>query len=139
MVGRLVEKEQVRLFQQNLGQFHAHLPAVAELAHGAQHVVVAETQSDQNPLRFTFDAVAAEQGQAVVQVVQLNYQLLVLWAFVVGALGQFLLQALYITFQLMVFIKSGKCFIQNGLRAVHVLLLRQIADGNALRDNDIAF
>ena len=98
VVGGLVEKQEIRLFQQDFGQLHAHLPAVAELAHRAQHVLVAEAQADQNPFRLAFNAIATEQGQAVVQVVQLNYQLLVLRAFVVGAVGQFLLQALRITF-----------------------------------------
>ena len=93
------------------------------------HVFVSEAQADQNSFRFAFDAVASEQGQTVVQIVQLDNKFLVLWAFVIGAVGQFLLQAFRVVFQLVVFIKGGEGFVQNGLRAVYVLFLRQISDG----------
>ena len=138
VVGRFVEKKQIGLFQQDFGQFYAHLPAVAELAHGALHIFVPETQSNQNPFRLAFDGVAAKQGQTVVQIVHPNDEFLILRAFVIGAFGQFLLHLFQVALQLVIFVESGKRLIQNRLCTIYILLLRQIADGNALWDDDIA-
>ena len=139
VIGGFVQKQKVRLFQQDFGQFHAHLPTVTELAHGSQHIFMAKTQAHQNPLGLALDGVAAKQGQTVVEVVQLHDKFLILRAFIIGALGQLLLQLLRIALQLVVFVKSGKSLVQNGFRAVHVLFLWQISDGNTLRNNHIAF
>ena len=139
MVGRLVEEKQVGLFQQDLGQFYAHLPAVAELAHGACHVFMTEAQSDQNPFRLAFDGVAAKQGQAVVQVVHPDDEFLILRAFIVGAFGQFLLHLFQVAFQLVIFVESGKRLIQNRLCTVDILFLGKISDSNALGYDNITF
>ena len=66
-------------------------------------------------------------------------QALVLATFVVGTLHHGILQLLYLTLQLMELVESSHGFVEYRVGTVHILLLRQIPDGNAFGNDDIAF
>ena len=68
MIGRLIQHEQVGLFQQQAGQGDAHLPATGKLPAGAFEVGLAEPQSEENAFRLVAELVrlqVVEQGGEV--------------------------------------------------------------------------
>ena len=67
VVGRLVEQQQVRLAQQQLGQRDAHLPAARKLVGGAGHVRLVEAQAEEHAVRLAFDVVAVASLKARAQ------------------------------------------------------------------------
>ena len=67
VVGRLVEQQQVRLAQQQLGQRDAHLPAARELVGGARHVRLVKAQAEKHAVRLAFDVVAVAGFKARAQ------------------------------------------------------------------------
>ena len=72
MIGGLVQQQQVRLFEQQLGQRDAHLPAAGEFFGAPGPVLLAEAQAVQHGAHLRFDRVAvaiAEFGVDVVQAV----------------------------------------------------------------------
>ena len=71
MVGRFVEKQQLRFTKENLSEFHAHLPSVAELLHRTLHVVVFETETDENLLSLTLDRMTAHKHETFVEMTHL--------------------------------------------------------------------
>ena len=58
MVGRLVQQENIRIAEEQAGQFGAHDPAAAELAHIACEVGFLETQARQDGFRLVVAVVA---------------------------------------------------------------------------------
>ena len=58
VVGGLVEQQQVRLFEQQLGQRDAHLPAAGEFLGAARPVFLPEAQTVQHRAHLRFDGVA---------------------------------------------------------------------------------
>ena len=67
VVGRLVEQQQVRLAQEQLGQRDAHLPAARELVGGARHVRLVEAQAEEHAVRLAFNVVAVAGLEARAQ------------------------------------------------------------------------
>ncbi len=127
MVGRLVEQEDRRTSQQQLGQLDAHAPAARKLAGGAREVRTTESQTQQRALDVGFAGVAAEDAIAVVGVVEPVQQLLVLGRAVVGALGYGGRQALYFRLDAQHFVEGlGRLVDQRG-GVGNAHLLRKVA------------
>ena len=66
IVGRLVQKQQVRLGEQGGGQCHPHAPAAGELGHWAREVLGREAEPGQDLAGAGGGAVGVDLGQAVV-------------------------------------------------------------------------
>ena len=62
MVGRLVEHEQVRLHDEELGEVGAHDPAAGVFAGGLVEVVLFEAEAGEDFLGLGFELVAVEGG-----------------------------------------------------------------------------
>ena len=65
MVGGLVEQQQVRLLQKQLGQREAHLPAAGEFVGQARPVFLGEPQTHQHSADFRFDGIAVAGAELV--------------------------------------------------------------------------
>ena len=67
MVGGLVEQQQIRLGEQQLGQRDAHLPAAAELVGLARPVFLAEAEAGEHGAHLGVERVAVEGVKAFLQ------------------------------------------------------------------------
>ena len=67
MVRRLVEQQQARPAEQELGERDAHLPAARERFGRLLHVVLREPQAAQDGGDLQIDAVALEPAEALLQ------------------------------------------------------------------------
>ena len=67
MIRRLIEQQQARLLQQQLGQRDAHLPSAAEILAGALQIILRETEAQQHGSGFGFDGVAVLQAELLRQ------------------------------------------------------------------------
>ena len=63
MVGGLVEQQQVGLFEQQLGQRDAHLPAAGELLGAALPIALAEAEAGEHGADLRFDGVAVARAE----------------------------------------------------------------------------
>ena len=77
VVGRLVQQEDVRTFQQDLSQFDTHTPTTTELARLAGEVGADESETQERLLHLALEVVHAHHVQALVGVREALYQLLV--------------------------------------------------------------
>ena len=59
VVGRLVQKEDIVLFQEELGQLYTHTPAPREAIGQAREVLAREAQSREDALGVTFISIAS--------------------------------------------------------------------------------
>ena len=80
MVRRLVEQQQVRLLQQQLGQRDAHLPAAGELFGVALPVFLAEAQPAQHRAHLRVERVAVVRAEFAIHAVKALADLRVLRA-----------------------------------------------------------
>ena len=77
MVGRFVEEQQLRFTEKYLSEFHAHLPSVAELSHRTLHVVVFETETNEDLLSLAFYGMTAHERQTLVEMTHLLAETLI--------------------------------------------------------------
>ena len=138
MVGRLVEKQQFRLAEQDFRQFHAHLPAVAELVHLTQHVFMVETQSDEDTFGLAFCRMTSDEGETLVESTHPFTEFLIAIAFIISALREFILQLSQFFLNLMILLECRHRLLKNRLRGMDVLFLRQVADSDVIRHNHVA-
>ena len=96
VVGGLVEEQYVGLLEQNLGQLDAHSPSAREFACGAVEVGLSETESCQRALQLSVIVRTAHHAKALVGLCESFHERHVFGALVVGALGQLLVQAVYL-------------------------------------------
>ena len=128
VIRRLVEQEDRRAAQQQLGQLDAHAPAAAELACRAREVFSLETEPEQRFLDLLLAVLAAEDMEAVRRVVEPVQQFLVLGALVVGPLGDLRRQAVDLLFQIEHFGESRLGLGIERRRVGHLHLLGQVSD-----------
>ncbi len=74
VVGGLVEEQQIRMAQEQLGKRNAHLPAARELRTRAVEVVRVKAKTREDLLRVAFQLVAAQVFKAVLNVAVLFKQ-----------------------------------------------------------------
>ena len=129
VVGGLVKQEDVGLLQQELGQFDAHAPTAAELAGAALEVAALEAQSHQGTLHVGASVLCSHHLQVFGEVGALFDESGIVFAFVVLAFGQLLVDASEFFFH---FANMGEGFFGffnegGGISKAHDL--RQVADG----------
>ena len=128
VVGRLVEEEEVGLAQEELGQFDAHLPAAAELGHGAGEVAMAESESEEHLLGHLLALVAAEKGDLLGDVVVAVEEPGVVVGLVVGALGNLVGEPFLESHEVVDAAEGGEGLVDNGAGGVGDHLLGEVAD-----------
>ena len=70
VVRGLVQQQDIRMREQDLGQLDAHVPALAEGFRMAVQLVFLEAQAEKRPLRLHPGRLPRFQGQPVVDLVQ---------------------------------------------------------------------
>ena len=70
MIRRLVEQQQVRLREQDLGQLDPHVPTLAERLGPAPEVLVLESESEQRLLRKDLNRLILDYRQGIREIVQ---------------------------------------------------------------------
>ena len=67
MIGRLVQQQQVRLCQQQLGQRDAHLPPAGEFVDLPRPVFLAEAETGKHRADLRIERIAVERMKALLQ------------------------------------------------------------------------
>ena len=88
LVGGLVQQKHIGLGQQNLGQFHAHVPALRECAALPSQLALLETQAYQGLLGQHGRRLGLGHGQFIVEFIEFLYQPMVGSRFVIRPLAQ---------------------------------------------------
>ena len=138
MVRRLIQQQQARLLQQELGKRDAHLPSAAEILAGTLHVLLRETQAQQHGSGFGFNGVSLLQtellGQDGVALERL---------FVFGPLmlhvRQFMLQLPDFALHEDQRLEDGEHFLQQRAPAHEKPVLRKIAESQVSGADHFAF
>ena len=136
VVGRLVEEYEIGMAQQNLGQFHTHLPSAAEFGYRTVEIAVAEAQPKQHLFGHLATVIAPQHGDTFHTFVVAVEQLLVFAAFVVGAVGNLLGELLQLRFEGVDVREGRKGFVEHTHGAVGNHLLRQVAHALAFGNDD---
>ena len=137
MVGRLVEQEQLRLAQEQLGQGDAHLPAAGKLAAVAVEVGRGEAEAAEDHLRAALEVVAAVGIPRLAGGGIRGHQGVVLRMIRSGVReirlqpGAFIRDAVNV-------LEGGHRFGQDAAAADAERLLGQVADHRSLRNVDAA-
>ncbi len=129
VIGRLVQQQHVGMAQQQLGKLDAHTPAARKLAGGPVEVRPAEAQALQSALRLCAEVGAAHHQEALVLAGEALYQLLIFFAFVVGAFGQFAVHPLDVCLQLEDVFEGEFGFFHHGAPVAEHHHLRKVTDG----------
>ena len=131
MVGGLVEQQQVRLRQQQLGQRNAHLPAAGELFGVARPVFLAEAQAVEHRAHLRVERVAVVHaevaGDSLVAVGHLFVfaRRRIELAHLVGEVFHLLLHRSQVA-------EHGHALVEDGAAFEAQAILRQIAEGRVL-------
>ena len=132
VVGGLVQQQQVRLFEQQLGEGDAHLPTARKLLGTAPPVVLGEPQAGQHRARLCLDRVAVARAEFAVQALEAIRHLLVLEALRVEfrhAVGQ----ALELFLHGAQIGKDRQALGKHGAAGKRQAILRQVARGQPAR------
>ncbi len=70
VIGRLVEQQQIRLFEQQLGQRDAHLPAAGKFLGSAMPLRVRKAEAGQNRANLRFDGVTVARAEFAVELMK---------------------------------------------------------------------
>ncbi len=72
VVGRLVEHQQIRLHDEELGEVGAHHPAAGIFAGGFREVLLLEAETGEDLLRLRLQLVAVERGELILRFAELR-------------------------------------------------------------------
>ena len=134
VVGGLVQKEQVGMAKQELGERNAHLPAAGEISRGLVKVLDGKAQAAQDLACTGIQLVAAETLEAVLGVAVVLKQAVQLGTGLRGRdlcleLGYTALPALHL-------VRGVNNLLKGGLLAIDLGLLLQVANGCVLGKGD---
>jgi hypothetical protein len=131
VVGRLVEQQQRRLFEQQLGQRDAHLPAAGELFRAPLPVLLREAQAPKHRANLRIERIDIVGMQHIHDVRVTCCRLRVFrgggWQ-----IAKFAGQLLGLGFHIAQLVEDAEAFIEDGLAAHRQAVLREVADGHAL-------
>jgi len=137
VVGRFVHQQDVGPAQQHAGQRHTHFPAARKRAHIAIDLIVFETEAMEHFARLGFERVAAEVfvfflGVSETREYSVHF---------VKARGIFhgVLQGFEFVVQIARAPAAGDGFIEHGAAGHFFDVLTEVADGEFLRDGNVAF
>ena len=133
VVGGFVEKQDIWLSQQELGQFDAHTPSPGQLAGGAVKVCALKTQALQSALHLGTEVHAAHHLEMLLGVAVALAQSHIVLCLVVGAAGHLLLHLLDVLLQLADMVEGQEGLVHHRALAREFHHLRQITDGGASR------
>ena len=136
VVGRLVHQQDVGLAEQHARHRDAHLPAAGQRADVAVDPVVVEAEAVQHFAGLALERVAAEMVVFLLHLAEAREDLV----HVVGAagIGHRVLQLFELVMQIADAAAAGDGLIEDGA-ARHLLdVLAEVADGELLRDRDLA-
>ena len=133
MVGGLVEQQDVRFLQQDLGQLDTHAPASRELAGGTLQVRTLKSQTHQGTLQLCLTVVSTHHHIALMLQRKLLNQCQIALALVIRALSQLLVQRVNLGFQFRHIRESLLGLLTNGGVVLQYHHLRQVADGGVRR------
>ena len=107
MVGRLVQQQDIRLAEQELGKLDTHAPSPAELGGRPVEILTAKSQADQRPFQLGMVIVSAHHLEMFRQMRDTVYEVLIRFRFIICPLGQLLVQPFYLLFHLMDMLESA--------------------------------
>ena len=131
MVGGLVEQQQVRLLQQQLGQCDAHLPAAGEFFGPAMPVFLAETEAHEHAPDLRLDGVSVASAKFVLEALIALRDLRVFRRGVIE-LGHASGQVFHLLFHLSQLGKNRHALGEHGASGEREPVLRQVAGADAL-------
>src|SRR6185312_11001451 len=130
MVCRLVEQQQIGLFQQQPGQGNAHLPAAGEFFRAALPILFVEAQAVQHCPDFGFDVVSVTGMDLRLKAMEALGNLLVLVTFMVHlrhATGQLF----HLTLHVVDVFKNREAFREHSAAGERETILWQVAAAHA--------
>ena len=135
VIGRFVEQQQVGLFEQQLGQRDAHLPAAGEFLGAALPIALAEAEAAEDGTHLGFDGVAVARAELAFRAMKA-----VRHGGVFGA-GRIQFahprgQLLLLFFERPQFVEHRHAFGEHRAAGKRKPFLRQIADGDAALHGD---
>ncbi len=132
MICGLVQKQKIRLGEQQLGQRNAHLPAAREFIGLPRPVFLAEAKAGEHAAHLRVERVTVERVKAVLQQRVALGGGVVLRAFVVQ-FRQLRGQPLDFALHLVQLVEDGEAFLEHRAAGKLQSLLRQVADADAAR------
>ena len=127
MVGRLVQKQDIGLSEQDLGQFYAHIPALGESVGQTHQLVVLEAQALERAPGLSLGWLALAQAQIIVQLVEAGYEGAVGVGFVIGAGLKFAGDGILLTPGVQKGVEGGHSLVQYGASAVVLHYLGKVS------------
>ena len=137
MVGGLVQQQQVGLFEQQLGQRDAHLPAARELLGAPLPIALRETQAGEHAAHLRFDGVAVAGAKLAFHAMEAVGHLRVLGAGGVE-FGHAARQVLLLVFERAQAGEDRHALGEDRAAGEREAILRQVAEGDALLGGDAA-
>ncbi len=137
MIGRLVQQQQVRLFEQQLGQRDAHLPAAGEFLGALVPLLVREAEAGQNRPHLRFDGVAVAVTEFTIQVMEAVRHLRVFRAGGIQ-LAHLMRELFHLHFHLLQRRENRHALGENAAAGERKAVLRQVAGADAARDAELA-
>ena len=137
MVSRLVEQQQIRLRQQQLGQRDAHLPAAGKLLGVTCPVFLAEAEAVEHGAHLRIERVAVLHAKfAEIALIAIGY----LGVFVrrVIEFGHLVSEVLHLLLQRAQVAEHRHAFGEDGAAGELQAILREIAEGGVLGRDDAA-
>ena len=131
MVGRLVQQQQVRFFQQQFRQRNPHLPAAGKLFRPPRPVLFAKTQPGQHGSHLSLDGVSLASADGALQALEAVGDLRVLGAVQVG-LAHALRQLFHLAMHLVQIVKHRKTLVEDRPPRQLQPILRKISGADAL-------
>ena len=138
MVRRLVEEEQRGPAEQEFGERDAHLPAARERLRRPAELFLSEAEPAKDGRDLEIEAVAVGGAEAILQLAVTNQVRLVL-GFGNGPVGQPLLEIVQVGLHRQDRLEGQHRLVEEGAPAVIQPVLRQVADGQVRRPEDLSF
>ena len=136
MVGRLVQQQDIRLAEQELGKLDTHAPSPAELGGRPVEILTAKSQADQRPFQLGMVVVSTHHLEMFRQMRDTVYEVLIRFRFIICPLDQLLVQPFYLLFHLMDMLEGMFRLFAYRLCIRQLHLLGKITDRRLLRYAD---
>ena len=128
VVGRLIEQDNRRTAQQQLGKFNTHTPTATKFTCRPAEVLTAEAKTEQCALNIGIAVVTTEDIVTVGSIVQTVQKCLILSRVIVIALSNLSSQARNLSLQLQHLLKGLSSLLGKGCGIGHRHLLWQVAE-----------